>query len=78
MISSGVAIRSPDDVRPEEWNVRIHSARTMNNIYSVSPSRADMGDSACYRDYCPECDLQVTIIDEECPECGTHLPQDEN
>jgi hypothetical protein len=36
-----------------------------------------MGDPACYRDYCPECDLQVTITDEECPECGRYLPQDD-
>jgi len=36
-----------------------------------------MGDPACYRDYCPECDLQVTITEEECPECGTYLPQDD-
>lgn len=36
-----------------------------------------MGDPACYRDYCPECDLEVTITDEECPECGTYLPQDD-
>jgi hypothetical protein len=32
-----------------------------------------MGDDACYRDYCPECDLPVTIVDEECPECGADL-----
>ncbi|WP_259371274.1 MULTISPECIES: hypothetical protein [Halostella] len=29
-----------------------------------------MGDRACYRDYCPECDAQVTIVDEKCPDCG--------
>ncbi len=33
-----------------------------------------MGDPACYRAYCPECDLEVTITDEACPECGTRLP----
>jgi len=36
-----------------------------------------MGDPACYRDYCPECDLQVTIADEECPECGLSLSRDD-
>jgi len=27
-----------------------------------------MGERACYRDYCPACDRQVTVVDEECPE----------
>jgi hypothetical protein len=36
-----------------------------------------MGDPACYRDYCPTCDLQVTITDDECPECGALLPPEE-
>lgn len=35
-----------------------------------------MGDPACYRDFCPECDLQVTIVDGECPECGAYLPDE--
>jgi len=38
------------------------------------PEPPTMGDDACYRDYCPECDLQVTVVDEECPECGASLP----
>lgn len=29
-----------------------------------------MGDRVCYRDYCPECDAQVTVVDDECPDCG--------
>lgn len=29
-----------------------------------------MGDPACYREYVPNCDLEVTITDEQCPECG--------
>ncbi len=32
-----------------------------------------MGDRACYREYCPDCDAQVTIVDEECPDCGRSL-----
>jgi hypothetical protein len=36
-----------------------------------------MGERACYRDYCPACDLQVTVVDEECPECGAALPTEE-
>ncbi len=32
-----------------------------------------MGDDACYREFCPECDLQVTIVDGTCPECGADL-----
>lgn len=33
-----------------------------------------MGERACYREFCSECDMQVTVVDEECPECGTALP----
>lgn len=36
-----------------------------------------MGDPACYRDYCPSCDMEVAIVDEECPECGAKLPEPE-
>jgi transcription initiation factor IIE alpha subunit len=36
-----------------------------------------MGERACYRDYCPECDAQVTIVDGECPECGADLREEE-
>lgn len=32
-----------------------------------------MGDPACYREYCPACDRELTIVDAECPECGTSL-----
>lgn len=35
-----------------------------------------MGDRACYRDYCPTCDAQVTVVDEECPDCGRPLQTD--
>jgi hypothetical protein len=34
-----------------------------------------MGDPACYRNYCPNCDLQVAITDGECPECGAELSE---
>ena len=34
-----------------------------------------MGDPACYRDYCPICDMEVTITDDECPECGSTLDE---
>jgi len=36
-----------------------------------------MGDRVCYRDYCPSCDLQVTVTDAACPACGAPLPEDE-
>jgi hypothetical protein len=32
-----------------------------------------MGDRVCYREFCPECDAQVTIVDEECPDCERSL-----
>jgi uncharacterized protein YbbK (DUF523 family) len=32
-----------------------------------------MGDPACYRETCPECDCQVTIVTERCPSCGRDL-----
>lgn len=32
-----------------------------------------MGDPACYLDFCPECDAQVTRVDDECPDCGAAL-----
>jgi predicted amidophosphoribosyltransferase len=32
-----------------------------------------MGDHACYREFCPDCDAQVSIVDEECPDCGRAL-----
>lgn len=35
-----------------------------------------MGDPACYRDFCPECDAQVSIVDGECPDCGTPLQEE--
>ena len=36
-----------------------------------------MGERACYLDFCPECDAQVTIVDESCPDCGAVLPEED-
>lgn len=47
----------------------------MRYRYQAGATTTAMGDPACYRDYCPECDRQVTIVDEECPECGARLPE---
>jgi predicted amidophosphoribosyltransferase len=35
-----------------------------------APLSPTVGDRACYREYCPDCDAQVTIADEKCPDCG--------
>jgi predicted amidophosphoribosyltransferase len=32
-----------------------------------------MGERACYREFCPTCEMQVTIVSEACPDCGTPL-----
>ncbi len=32
-----------------------------------------MGDCVCYREYCPDCDVQVTIVDDTCPVCDRDL-----
>ena len=32
-----------------------------------------MGERARYLEFCPECDAQVTIADEECPDCRAEL-----
>jgi predicted amidophosphoribosyltransferase len=34
---------------------------------------ANMGERTCYRAVCPNCDLQVSIVDETCPECGADI-----
>jgi hypothetical protein len=28
-----------------------------------------MGDRACWLEFCPHCDAQVTVVDEACPDC---------
>jgi predicted amidophosphoribosyltransferase len=32
-----------------------------------------MGERACYREFCPECDAPLTVADEACPDCGSVL-----
>jgi len=32
-----------------------------------------MGERACYLEFCPHCDAQVTIADDACPDCGASL-----
>lgn len=32
-----------------------------------------MGDRVCYREFCPNCDAPLTIVDETCPDCGTSM-----
>ncbi|WP_424015003.1 hypothetical protein ACOZ35_03060 [Halorubrum xinjiangense] len=32
-----------------------------------------MGESACDRRFCPECDLALSRADETCPECGARI-----
>ncbi|WP_266075011.1 zinc ribbon domain-containing protein [Haladaptatus caseinilyticus] len=36
-----------------------------------------MGDRACYLEFCPACDAQVTMVDETCPDCGMVLAEGE-
>ncbi|MFB6129654.1 MAG: hypothetical protein ABEJ28_02410 [Salinigranum sp.] len=35
-----------------------------------------MGDRACYLEFCPSCDAPVSIVHEECPDCGASLADD--
>jgi hypothetical protein len=32
-----------------------------------------MGDRVCYREFCRDCDAQVSVVDEACPDCGRTL-----
>jgi len=57
---------------------RVTVQKKSPNSY-LGPARlACMGDRACYRDYCPACDAQVTIVDNECPECGNELATEDS
>lgn len=44
-------------------------------ITSAIPTH--MGERACYRAVCPNCDLQLSIADETCPECGADIDVDD-
>ena len=33
-----------------------------------------MGDPACYLRYCPSCEAPVPVVEAECPDCGTAIP----
>jgi predicted amidophosphoribosyltransferase len=35
-----------------------------------------MGDPACDRRFCPECDLAVSRTDDVCPDCGAPIDGD--
>lgn len=62
--------------QPHQFGLRIDSMGTSVNPLPDNPIVHPMGERACYRDYCPECDAQITIVDEECTECGVELAQD--
>ena len=32
-----------------------------------------MGDRACWLEFCPECDATLSVVDDECPNCGADL-----
>lgn len=32
-----------------------------------------MGERVCYLEFCPDCDAQLTIVDDTCPDCGATL-----
>jgi RNA polymerase subunit RPABC4/transcription elongation factor Spt4 len=34
-----------------------------------------MGDPACDREFCPECDLAVSRSDDVCPACGASIAE---
>ena len=40
---------------------------------SVAVVLFHMGERACYLAICPNCDLQVSIADDTCPECGAAI-----
>jgi hypothetical protein len=54
---------------------RVTTPRRRNDLLAAGRS-GSMGDPACYRDYCPTCDMEGTITDDECPGCGTALKSD--
>lgn len=32
-----------------------------------------MGERACYRAFCPECDAPMTTVEDTCPDCGASV-----
>mgnify|MGYP006268784103 FL=1 len=32
-----------------------------------------MGEQPCKREYCPDCERAVALVDQECPDCGRVL-----
>jgi hypothetical protein len=52
------------------------SERFAVSFNSLAAITSPMGDRTCYREYCPDCDAEVTIVTEECPECGRALSLD--
>jgi len=32
-----------------------------------------MGDPACYRRFCPDCDAQLSLLADRCPGCGAAI-----
>ena len=47
--------------------------RLRRMIFARGPLTRGMGERVCYLAVCPNCDLQVSIADETCPECGAEL-----
>ncbi len=43
------------------------------NPFRLAVPVRGMGERACYLEFCPECDAQVTVADERCPDCGATL-----
>jgi|AntRauTorcE11897_2_1112592.scaffolds.fasta_scaffold01135_4 predicted amidophosphoribosyltransferase len=32
-----------------------------------------MGDPACYRRFCPDCDAHLSLLEDRCPDCGAPI-----
>lgn len=35
-----------------------------------------MGESPCFRAFCPDCEREVVVEDETCPDCGRVIEAD--
>ena len=73
-MSGGVAARrkvvSHRWPRSDHWRLATSTAET---VYRPPDRRGYMGERACYREFCPDCDAPVSVADEECPDCGAFL-----